>query len=115
MPWAANPEEEEGGEQAEEELSRPELTDEAVVDVRAMFTASDCRQALHSYMKAPPHSIIRPTCDTADVARTRLGILHCHHLVCKRAVSPPPAQANSIPAQPPSSFPHMGAKIQSTP
>jgi len=52
----------------------PDMTDEAVVDVRARFMASDFRQALHSYMKAPPHSIFRPSCASADVAITRLGI-----------------------------------------
>jgi len=49
-----------------------DVTDEAVVDVRARFTASDCRQALHNYMKAPPRSMFRPTCGSADVALTRL-------------------------------------------
>jgi len=68
-----------------------DMTDETVVDVRARLSASDCRKVLHSFMKAPPRSIFRPTCESADVALTRIGIYHCHHLVFKRAVSPPPA------------------------
>jgi len=93
----------------------PDMTKEVVVDVRARCKAGDCRNALHSYMKAPPRSTFRPSCDSTDTALTRIGIYYCHRLVHTRAFSPPPAQANSIPAQSPSSFPHTGAKLPSTP
>jgi len=112
---AAKPEEWDGGEWAEEGLGMPDMTEEVVADVRARCTVGDCRHALHSYMTAPPRSTFRPNCDSADAAHTRIGIYHCHHVVYTRAFSPPPAQANSIPARPPSSLPHTGAKLPSTP
>jgi len=112
---AAKPEEWGGEEWAEEGLGMPDMTKVVVVDVRARCTAGDYRHALHSFMKALPRSTSRPNCDSADAALTRIGIYHCHHLVYTRAFSPPPAQANSIPAKPPSSLPHTGAKLPSTP
>ena len=108
-------EEWDGGEWDEVGLGMPDKTKEVVVDVRARCTARDCRHALRIDMKAPLRSTFRPNCHSADAAITRMGIYHCHHLVYTRAFSPPPAQANSIPAQTTSSLPHTGAKLPSEP
>ena len=67
---AAKPEEWDGEEWAEEGLGMPDMTKEVVVDVRARCAVDDCRNALHSYMKAPPRSTLSPSCDSADAALT---------------------------------------------